>query len=273
MNKLLVVVVLILFGGAIKLAVDAHQQTLQANQLQVALNKIQADQLRLNDQLVALQRQPQAEVSPSVAPTVVEINAYDDQYLKAQLRLAQIALHHEQPMFALTQLTGLLHALDQYPLAEALRESLKNAITQDIQNIERYLNLLDQQNEVLQLQLQKINQLLGAEALTAELKVNDRSAFWQSWFHIKKDQELTAPLMQRNILLKEIQLRLQLMQYALVRDQKIVFVNEMTEIKSLIARLPDATAQRLSLQMQSLNQMQNLAKPKLASLALLGESA
>lgn len=271
MNKWMICLVSLIvvgLGCLINIVWQSKADLVQAN---AQLSRLNSEYAKLNDQVVALQRQQQSvEKSVQRAPVADDIvPAQAAQQLNAELKLVEVALQYEQPMFALSHLMGLRVRLEEFILSDALRNSVAAAIQNDIASIEHYLMQVDQQNETIQLHIEKINHALLQEAKHPQLSRESSKSHGLGWFDIKRDDTQTAPMFQRSLILKEVQLRLQLLQYAVARQQQLIMVNEMQDIIALLALLPDAFAEQQIEQLKQLQQMQ-LSKPRLSALALLG---
>lgn len=275
MNKWIMLWMIVLVAVLLFLASMVYQSKEQVHALDQELQGLKHNYLKVNDQLVALKRQ-QTETGTTVsAPTAPQSGTLGSStaHLRDQLGLVDVALQHDQPMFALSQLVQISASLEQYVLSDAMRQSLVSAINNDSVTIERYLTEVDRHNEVVQLQIEKINLALKKQIQHPNLELPTKQTRWLPWLDIKRDRDLGAPLLERTIILKEAQLRLQLLQYAVARQQQVLIVNESQEIMALLEPLPDAFAKQMIEQLKQLNQMQRIAKPKLSALALLGATS
>ncbi|MFG0636780.1 hypothetical protein [Acinetobacter soli] len=276
MRKILSVILILALGWLAKLSYDMFQISQQLPVLQQNLLKLDQNNAKLNDQLVALQRQivtAPEQHSPSSAPvTNAAFRANPVVLIKQQLEFVEFALQQQQYTLAVEKLNELDQSLGLFNLAPTLKDSLHVALAQDRQTIQQVVNVKSAQREqfnALISQMDKLLQQAGHQS-RVELDRSDTTYFWQGWFQFEKVQQPSANLMNRQLVFKEVQLRLILAKQALNLGQVTEYQTTIQTIIEQIGQLPDKNSQQLKSKFEKLKQVPVVPVPKLAALALIG---
>lgn len=275
---------LILFGiiWLVKISYDTYLLSKQLTGIQETLHQSEQKNAMLNDQLVALQRgtvqpvtqplgqsQSQSKVSSAIALETTPFNP--TLLLKQELRLIQFALDQQQYVYALEQLNHFDFKIEEYAVAETLKQTLHQAAEHDRKMIQSYVQTRHAKVTQLDDVLQQLDMSLKAEQNNAELNMTHppKVYFWQKWFKIDHIGDQTPELMNRKLILKELQVRVLLAQQALSSGQFLEYQNILGLMISELDALPDHFSQRLKLKLQNLKQTQMQPIPKLSSAAIL----
>ena len=255
------------------LSYHSWQITQQSQQLAQQLHQSKKDAASLNDRLVALQRQA---MQPTAVKTPEPTEAKTPQIqplalIQQQLDLIEFALQQQQYGYALEKLEHLDMQLLEYDMAEPLKQSLIQALIQDRQNIQSFVNERQQQQQKVNQLLHQLDQDLTREAQQPNLKVNAAAdaPFWQQWLKLEPADQAATQLMQRQFVLKEAQLHLLLARQLLLQGQSVAYQQEMTTVIAILNRLPDQHAQALRRQLESVQGITTLPTPSLTTRALL----
>ena len=276
MKKLVVIVVLIALIWIVKLSFDVMQISAQQQQLSQSLHLVEKTNANLNDQLVALQRrnytQDAAEQS-AVSSAIPQEDAIQPMEIVArQLDLVEFSLQQQQFHYATEMLENLDRELNEYALAPALKQSLHQVIQQDQKQIQQFITTRDAQYQQVSQLLQQLDQQLKQQVQQPEMNpadVDDRY-FWQKWLSIESAKQPATQLMQRQIILKEAQLRLLLARQVLRQGQYVQYQQEVNDIIQLLQQLPDQKAQQLVQQLEKIKNLNIVPAPSLKTRALLG---
>lgn len=276
MKKLVVIVVLIALIWILKLSFDVMQISAQQQQLSQSLHLVEKTNANLNDQLVALQRrnytQDAAEQS-AVSSAIPQEDAIQPMEMVArQLDLVEFSLQQQQFHYATEMLENLDRELNEYALAPALKQSLHQVIQQDQKQIQKFITTRDAQYQQVSQLLQQLDQQLKQQVQQPELNpadVDDRY-FWQKWLSIESAKQPATQLMQRQIILKEAQLRLLLARQVFMQGQYVQYQQEVNDIIQLLQQLPDQKAQQLVQQLEKIKNLNIVPAPSLKTRALLG---
>ena len=276
MKKLVVIVVLIALIWIVKLSFDVMQISAQQQQLSQSLHLVEKTNANLNDQLVALQRrnytQDAAEQS-AISSAVPQEDAIQPMEMVArQLDLVEFSLQQQQFHYATEMLENLDRELNEYALAPALKQSLHQVIQQDQKQIQQFITTRDAQYQQVSQLLQQLDQQLKQQVQQPEMNpadVDDRY-FWQKWLSIESAKQPATQLMQRQIILKEAQLRLLLARQVLRQGQYVQYQQEVNDIIQLLQQLPDQKAQQLVQQLEKIKNLNIVPAPSLKTRALLG---
>ena len=276
MKKLVVIVVLIALVWIVKLSFDVMQISAQQQQLSQSLHLAEKTNANLNDQLVALQRRnytQDAPEQPAVSSAVQQEDAIQPVDMVAQqLDLVEFSLQHQQFHYATVMLANLEREMNEYALAPALKQSLHQVIQQDQKQIQQFITTRDAQYQQVSQLLQQLDQQLKQQAQQPELNpadVDDRF-FWQKWLSIESAKQPATQLMQRQIILKEAQLRLLLARQVFMQGQYVQYQQEVNDIIQLLQQLPDQKAQQLVQQLEKIKNLNIVPTPSLKTRALLG---
>lgn len=278
MRKILFVILLLALGWIVKLSYDMFQISQQIPQFQQDILKLEQSNASLNDQIVALQRQLGSnEGKPAVAtdlqqPVHMQSQLNPVMLIKQQLQLIQFALQQQQYTLAVDKLNGLDVSLGQYDLAATLKQSLHEAILRDRQAIQQFVLMKQQQQEQFNNLLSQMDKILQQSQQDDHVQLNrkDNALFWQDWLQFEKVKREPAALLNRQILIKEVQLRLILAKQALNLGQVSEYQNTVQMAIQQIAELPDRDSQQLKQKLEKIKQVPVLPIPKLAALELLG---
>ena len=276
MKKLVVIVVLIALVWIVKLSFDVMQISAQQQQLSQSLHLVEKTNANLNDQLVALQRRNYtqgAAEQPAVSSAVQQEDAIQPVDMVAQqLDLVEFSLQQQQFHYATEMLANLDRELNEYALAPALKQSLHQVIQQDQKQIQQFITTRDAQYQQVSQLLQQLDQQLKQQVQQPEMNpadVDDRY-FWQKWLSIESAKQPATQLMQRQIILKEAQLRLLLARQVLRQGQYVQYQQEVNDIIQLLQQLPDQKAQQLVQQLEKIKNLNIVPAPSLKTRALLG---
>lgn len=282
MKKFLIIVILVCVAWIAKLSYDLFQLNQTQTVMQNTLQQLESNSASLNDQLVALQRQnpkPSEAATTASAPAAASEPAANTMLqidpmvlIRQQLDLVDFALQQQQYHYALEKLAQLNLKLEQYALAPALKQSLHQAIAKDQKLIQQTVQARTEQQQ----QIQQLSQQLDL-ALTQEIKQGqmrpasaENRSFWQRWFVLQPATQPVTQLMQRAIILKEVQLRLLVAREALTQGQYLEYQKDLNEIIQILASLPDAQAQKLRQQVEKIKGFSIIPMPVLNTRALLG---
>ena len=276
MKKLVVIVMLIALIWILKLSFDVMQISAQQQQLSQSLHLVEKTNANLNDQLVALQRrnytQDAAEQS-AVSSAIPQEDAIQPMEIVArQLDLVEFSLQQQQFHYATEMLENLDRELNEYALAPALKQSLHQVIQQDQKQIQQFITTRDAQYQQVSQLLQQLDQQLKQQVQQPEMNpadVDDRY-FWQKWLSIESAKQPATQLMQRQIILKEAQLRLLLARQVFMQGQYVQYQQEVNDIIQLLQQLPDQKAQQLVQQLEKIKNLNIVPTPSLKTRALLG---
>lgn len=276
MKKLVVIVMLIALIWIVKLSFDVMQISAQQQQLSQSLHLVEKTNANLNDQLVALQRrnytQDAAEQS-AVSSAIPQEDAIQPMEIVArQLDLVEFSLQQQQFHYATEMLENLDREVNEYALAPALKQSLHQVIQQDQKQIQKFITTRDAQYQQVSQLLQQLDQQLKQQVQQPEMNpadVDDRY-FWQKWLSIESAKQPATQLMQRQIILKEAQLRLLLARQVFMQGQYVQYQQEVNDIIQLLQQLPDQKAQQLVQQLEKIKNLNIVPAPSLKTRALLG---
>ncbi|WP_336931200.1 hypothetical protein [Acinetobacter tandoii] len=282
MKKFLIVLILVCVAWIAKLSYDIFQFNQKQVAMQDTLQRLEANSANLNDQIVALQRQtptaselnasnvPAKGTSVQAATTPVQINPMV--LIRQQLDLVDFALQQQQYHFALEKLAQLNINIEQYALAPSLKQSLHQVMGKDQQLIQQTVQARTEQQQQIQQLLQQVDVVLTQEIKQAQMKpvrAEDRP-FWQRWFELQPAKQPATQLMQRAIILKEVQFRLLVAREALNHGQYVEYQKDLAEILQILSTLPDAQAQKLRKQVEKIKGFSIIPMPVLNTRALLG---
>lgn len=280
MKKLLIVLVVIAMVWLAKLSFDVFQMNAQQTELMQQQTQLQQHTAGLNDQLVAMKRQlsgsqailtapaneqplPTVELPSSIQPMVI---------IAQQLDLVEFAMQQQQFGVAMEKLNQLDQQLEQLSLAPALRVSLHQVLEKDRDNLKQYVTARQTQLDKVRNSLQALDKLLEKEIQHPYVNppTSKEQSFWQRWIQIESVQSPSPALMQRSLVLKEIQLRLILAQQVLNQGQYPQFQQELAEIIQIMQQLPDASIKSMQQRLMQLKDTPVLSVPHLNTRALIG---
>ncbi len=276
MKKLIYFIILVAVAWLIKLSYDFRIVSGQVSMMQNELHQNDQKNAVLNDQLVSMQRQAPGvtEAAPTQkAPTEAVLAGVSETVLiRQQLELIQFALQQQQYVYAMEKLTQLDQALDDYAVADSLKQSLHQTLTQDKQSIQQFVLSRHQQLDKFEEAVQAIDTQMTHEMANQKLQPPQSASghFWQKWFSIEPVAQHSPDLVNRRLILKEVQLRLLTAQRAFTDGHLVEFDNAMLQAIQQLNNLPDHASKQLQGQLQQLQHMQMPAVPKLNSTAVLG---
>ncbi|WP_228258842.1 hypothetical protein [Acinetobacter ihumii] len=262
-----------------KLSYDAYQFSQRFDTLQHSVTQIEQKNANLNDQLVAVQRQLADTSSTSTTlhghaetPVQSSSNLNPMIVIKQRLELIQFALQQHQYIYAIDKLTQLNQALASYALAPALERSLHESVNQDQQAIQQFVVSKNQQQQIFDDLIQLIDRDLqtAQRNTTVQLKRQPQQHFWEGWLQLQRVDHAPAELINRRIILKEVQLRLLLARQALNDGHLTEYQHVLSMAIQQLAQLPDTQSQNLLKRLEKLKQLPSLPVPKLITLELLG---
>ena len=276
MKKLIYVLGLVAMLWLIKLSFDFYQLSARLDSLQDVLHQSEQQNAHLNDRLVAVQRQaeaqseqPTSQVSPQNSDAIS--NLTPNLLIQQQLELVQFALQQHQYVYAIEKLNQLQQALQHYALADTLKTSLYQAIEQDKQNIQKFVLAMNTQKAQLDDILQQLDQKIGQELSNTQLRpsTDGHEYFWQKWFQVDVVTQASSELVNRKAILKEAQLRILLAQHALAQGEVVEYQSLLNLAIQQLNTLPDAGSQKLKQQLMNVKQQPMLPVPKLSSTAIV----
>ncbi|WP_180127314.1 MULTISPECIES: hypothetical protein [unclassified Acinetobacter] len=280
MKKLFVVVVIVAVLWLAKLSFDLFQVNAQQTELMQQQTLLQQRNAGLNDQVVALKRQLNGTATEMLAATTsnASITAEATHSIEPmivvgqQLDLVEFAMQQQQFAVALEKLNQLDQQLDQLSLAPALRMSLHQVIQKDRETLKQYVTERQLQSDKVKNTLQSIDQLLEKEILKPYSSIEQQKdlSFWQKWIQVESVEQPSPVLMQRSLVLKEMQLRLILAQQVLNQGQYPQFQQEITEIMQIMQQLPDASLKPIRQRLEQLKDIPVISVPLLNTRALIG---
>lgn len=280
MKKLFVVVVIVAVLWLAKLSFDLFQVNAQQTELMQQQTLLQQRNAGLNDQVVALKRQLNGTATEMSAATTSNVSIAAEathsiepmMVVGQQLDLVEFAMQQQQFAVALEKLNQLDQQLDQLSLAPALRMSLHQVIQKDRETLKQYVTERQLQSDKVKNTLQSIDQLLEKEILKPYSSKEQQKglSFWQKWIQVESVEQPSPVLMQRSLVLKEMQLRLILAQQVLNQGQYPQFQQEITEIMQIMQQLPDASLKPIRQRLEQLKDIPVISVPLLNTRALIG---
>ncbi|WP_180113623.1 hypothetical protein [Acinetobacter sp. YH12063] len=280
MKKLFVVVVIAAVLWLAKLSFDLFQVNAQQTELMQQQTLLQQRNAGLNDQVVALKRRLSGTATEMSAATTSNTSIAAEathsiepmMVVGQQLDLVEFAMQQQQFAVALEKLNQLDQQLDQLSLAPALRMSLHQVIQKDRETLKQYVTERQLQSDKVKNTLQSIDQLLEKEILKPYSSKEQQKglSFWQKWIQVESVEQPSPVLMQRSLVLKEMQLRLILAQQVLNQGQYPQFQQEITEIMQIMQQLPDASLKPIRQRLEQLKDIPVISVPLLNTRALIG---
>lgn len=277
MKKFLYVFAIIGLIWLCKLSYDAFVFSRQLTEVKESLHKTEQTNAMLNDRLIAIQRNSEGlpiqqnrqqndpvkkQLNSSMSPSVL---------LGQKLDLIKFALEQNQLTYALEMLNDFDLSIEKYALADTLKQSLHKAVLQDKKQIQQYVVAKNSQIAQLSDVLEWVDLSLKKELKNDQLSLSQSSelTFWQRWFKVDRVEEQTPAVLNRKLILKEIQLRIIFAQQALMKGQDLEYQNTLDAVIQEIDQLPDAYSGSLKKNLINLKQTQILSVPQLSSAAIL----
>lgn len=279
MKKLFIVFFILSLAWIAKLSYDLFGLNSAQTELTQNLKQLQQQNANLNDQLVALKRQvatgqaanPETPNKGTVQDTP-RANLQDDLPLVEQyLDLVEFALQQQQYAMAMEKLNQLSNQLEHLELAPALLGSLNQAIDKDREVLKQFINnRLVQQNKLKEL-LQQIDIEMEKEIqVQHQHRATAQSSFWQRWIQIESVEKPSAVLMQRNLVLKEAQLRLLIAENSVQQGQQVAFQQALKSVIEVLAQLPDAQSKQWIQRLEQIKAAPQTPTPQLNTRTLIG---
>ncbi|MDS7966765.1 hypothetical protein RMB12_06990 [Acinetobacter sp. V117_2] len=278
MRKLVSIIILLSIAWLAKLSYDMWQISRTVPELQQSLLQSEQQYANLNDQLVALKRQIQSQPStgvqtaPSTNNEIIHSGITPTVVIKQKLDLIQFAIDQQQFIYAVDHLTQLQQSLPQYEIAPTLQHSLNQAIEQDKQAIQQYVIAQNQRHQLIDDLLQTIDKNIQQALARPKLEMDQSESvsWWKKWFRIEKVETPSINLMNRSVVLKEVQLRLLIAEQALNQGKMAEYQNELQSVMQKLNEMPDATSQQLKNRIAKVSHLSIVPVPKLSTLGLLG---
>ena len=276
MRSLLSVIAIVVFIWLIKLSYDSIVFKNQLIEYQSQLRKSEQLNASLNDQLVAFQRK-----TPSTSPilpnqTNIKADSVDKQIqpvtlVKQKLELIKFAIQQNEYVYGIDQLNQLEQSIDQYALAETLKASLHKSIAQDKSMIQQYVSAQTLQEAQVAEVIQAVELNLKKESQYRELSpaIDDHDSFLNRWFKVDRVDQNVPNLINRKLVLKEIQVRAILAQNALIQGEYLQYEKMLDLMIAELSELPDQQSRNIQNQLIKLKQNKMSPLPKLSSLAIL----
>lgn len=279
MKKLFIVFFILSLAWIAKLSYDLFGLNSAQTELTQNLKQLQQQNANLNDQLVALKRQvatgqaanPETPNKGTVQDTP-RADLQDDLPLVEQyLDLVEFALQQQQYAMAMEKLNQLSNQLEHLELAPALLGSLNQAIDKDREVLKQFINnRLVQQNKLKEL-LQQIDIEMEKEIqVQHQHRATAQSSFWQRWIQIESVEKPSAVLMQRNLVLKEAQLRLLIAENSVQQGQQVAFQQALKSVIEVLAQLPDAQSKQWIQRLEQIKIAPQTPTPQLNTRTLIG---
>ncbi len=279
MKKLFIVFFILSLAWIAKLSYDLFGLNSAQTELTQNFKQLQQQNANLNDQLVALKRQvATGQAANPETPnkgTVQDIprtDLQDDLPLVEQyLDLVEFALQQQQYAMAMEKLNQLSNQLEHLELAPALLGSLNQAIDKDREVLKQFINnRLVQQNKLKEL-LQQIDVEMEKEIqVQHQHRAITQSSFWQRWIQIESVEKPSAVLMQRNLVLKEAQLRLLIAENSVQQGQQIAFQQALKSVIEVLAKLPDTQSKQWIQRLEQIKAAPQTPTPQLNTRTLIG---
>ena len=279
MKKLFIVFFILSLVWIAKLSYDLFDLNSAQTELTQNFKQLQQQNANLNDQLVALKRQvatgqaanPETPNKGTVQDTP-RADLQDDLPLVEQyLDLVEFALQQQQYAMAMEKLNQLSNQLEHLELAPALLGSLNQAIDKDREVLKQFINnRLVQQNKLKEL-LQQIDAEMEKEIqVQHQNRAISQSSFWQRWIQIESIEKPSAVLMQRNLVLKEAQLRLLIAENSVQQGQQVAFQQALKSVIEVLAQLPDAQSKQWIQRLEQIRAAPQTPTPPLNTRTLIG---
>lgn len=265
-----------------KISYDVFQLSQQLPVLSQELRQSEQQNAILNDQLVAVQRQlthADSMGTTAVSESTIKETVTQKQDLGVnpflvvgqQLELVEFALQQQKYLYALENLNELEKNVTGYLLPDALQTSLQLAIRQDKVAIEKLMQMRQEQQAQIDDVLHELDTL--TQNSLKEQSLNPASSepehFWQKWLQIESVPQASVNLLNRSLILKEVQLRILYAQQTLGRGEYSEYQQSLISIQQQLNLLPDQASQQLNKKVAILKNLTVIPTPKLNTKALL----
>lgn len=279
MKKLSLTLIALLVLILAKLSYEAYSVSNQNIQLQSRVDQIELRNDRLNDQLVAIQRNEDLlksnsnlQSGPPKAIATVSPELNPSSLIKQQLEFIQFALQQQQWVVALDKLRLLDQQVDTYVLAESIKLSAHQALKQDYLIVQKFV--LQKQNQQTQLSqfIANLDDLIKQQATATQLNTSDQETqyFWQKWIQIDRVENVNPQLSQRKSILKEVEVQLLFAEQAFLSDQYESYQRNLVRALQLLDQMPDPQSKKIQQQVIQLQQIKRLSIPQLKTHAIFG---
>lgn len=279
MKKLFIVFFILSLAWIAKLSYDLFGLNSAQTELTQNFKQLQQQNANLNDQLVALKRQvatsqaanPETPNKGTVQDTPVADLQDDLPLVEQYLDLVEFALQQQQYAMAMEKLNQLSNQLEHLELAPTLLGSLNQAIDKDREVLKQFINnRLVQQNKLKEL-LQQIDVEMEKEIqVQHQHRATSQSSFWQRWIQIESVEKPSAVLMQRNLVLKEAQLRLLIAENSVQQGQQVAFQQALKSVIEVLAQLPDVQSKQWIQRLEQIKAAPQTPTPQLNTRTLIG---
>ena len=277
MKKIVYLILVVALAWLMKLSYDVYAITQQLGTIQNDLHQSEQKNATLTDQLVAVQRGVDTTNSTTSATASTPTTGQTQTGLspiiliKQRLELAQFALEQQQFVYAVEKLNELDYAIEDYALAATLKQSLHQTIAQDKTRIQQFIVAKNQQLEKFDDALLALDHQLLRQAENTQLKPTAKTTthFWQNWFSVQSVKQPEVDLVNRRMVLKEVQIRILSAQQSLLRGQMKDYQQMLDLAIQQLDTLPDADSQKLKQYIIQLKQLPTIPTPKLNSLAIM----
>ena len=275
MKKFVYLILVLALAWLIKISYDMYVMNQQLDSIQNDLHQSEQKNATLTDQLVALKRgvdSSSATSAPTTHTALVQTGLSPIILIKQRLELVQFALQQQQFVYAVEKLNELDYAIEQYALAETLKQSLHQTIAQDKTSIQQFTVAKNQQLEKFDDALLQLDHQLMIQVDNTQLKPTQQPVahFWQNWFSVQSVKQPEVELVNRRMILKEVQIRILSAQQSLSHGQMKDYQQMLDFAIQQLDTLPDADSQKIKQQVIQLKQLPILLSPKLNSLAVMG---
>ena len=263
-----------------KVSYEVLQISQQLPVLSQELHQSEQKNATLNDQLVALQRQVGTveNSAPASSATVVQgteivqsVGVHPLILIRQQIELIEFALQQQKDVYAFEQLNELEKNVGGYLLADALQKSLHVAIEQDKAAIQKFMQARSEQKAQIDDVLHDLDRLTQQSLTPQSLSpaAVDPEHLWQKWFQIKSVPKAAVNLINRSLILKEVQLRILHAQQALAQGEYTEYQQSLVGIQQQLALFPDQASQQLNKKVEFLKGLTVIPMPKLNTKAIL----
>lgn len=280
MKKIVYLILVFALLWLMKMSYDMYALNQQLDSIVNDLHQSEQKNATFTDQLVALQREVEKSATTVTnASTTTTAQASLPQnglspiiLIKQQLELVQFALQQEQFVYAVEKLNELDYAIEHYALATTLKQSLHQTIAQDKTNIQQLIVAKNQQLEKFDDALLALDYQLALQANNTQLKPTTKNTtyFWQNWISVQRVKQPDVELMNRKMILKEVQNRILSAQQSLLHGQIKDYQQMLHLATQQLDTLPDADSQKIKQHIIRLKQLPIIVAPKLNSLAVIG---
>lgn len=276
--------ILSILGGLVALAMlgflslSTFKQGQQLNSMKLQVSQLETENANLRDQWVAWQRQDTKVIDNTnnqaqhLAQSEQQQLNVQIQHLKQGFEFVQFAMQQQQWLMALQRLDTIEQQLNDLSIAEALKLSLQQSIAQDKAHIKTAYQQVQQQQHTIQNVIQQLDATIQNQ-ISFHYQAPQQRSFWQRLWIAEKTTRPTINTAQHQLLLKEIQLDMIILQNLNVIQNPIQFQQMLGQIQSKAQQLPAPILVSIEPDLQNLMAVKIMALPKLTSLDLLGSTS